>query len=153
MTKIHLTTHFDAPIERVFELGTDYSRYPEWNVSYAEIKEVTGPVDKVGTKIHTVMKILGRRMEGWAEVVEVDRPRYLKISGTGFEGGMLNYSQRFAPAGSGTDLEFEAEYELPAGLLGHIADKLFVEKAVERDLRHSMENFKALVETSTPVLV
>ena len=153
MTHVRMATHFDAPIERVFNLVTDYSRYPEWNVSYEEIRQVTGPVDKVGTKVHTVMKLLGRKMEGWGEVVEVDRPRYLKISGTVLEGGKLTYSERLTPAGTGTDLEFEIEYELPAGFLGHIADKLFVEKAVERDLHHSMENFKALVEASQPVLV
>lgn len=153
MTNVRMTTHFDAPIERVFELATDYGRYPEWNVSYAEIKQVTGPVDKVGTKIHSVMKILGRKMEGWGEVVEVDRPRYLKIAGTGLEGGKLTYSQRLMPAGSGTDLEFESDYELPAGILGHIADRLFIEKAVERDLRHTMENFKALVEAKQAILV
>ena len=153
MTHVRMATHFEAPIERVFDLVTDYSRYPEWNVSYEEIRQVTGPVDKVGTKVHTVMKLLGRKMEGWSEVVEVDRPRYLKISGTVLEGGKLTYSERLTPAGTGTDLEFEIEYELPAGFLGHIADKLFVEKAVERDLHHSMENFKALVEASQPVLV
>jgi uncharacterized protein YndB with AHSA1/START domain len=153
MTNVRLTTHFDAPIERVFDLATDYSRYPEWNVSYADIKQVTGPVDKVGTKIHSVMKILGRKMEGWGEVVEVDRPRYLKIAGTGLEGGKLTYSQRLTSVGTGTDLEFDSEYELPAGILGHIADKLFVEKAVERDLHHTMENFKALVEAKQPVLL
>lgn len=153
MTKVRMTTHFDAPIERVFDLATDYSRLPEWNVSYAEIKQVTGPVDKVHTKVHSVMKILGRKMEGWGEVIEVDRPRYVKISGIGDEGGKLIYSQRFTPAAPGTDLEFECEYELPAGILGHIADRLFVEKAVERDLHHSMENFKALVEAKQPVLL
>lgn len=153
MTNVRITAHFDAPVQRVFDLATDYSRYPEWNVSYEDIKQVTGPVDKVGTKIHSVMKILGRKMEGWGELVEIDRPRFIKISGTGLEGGRLTYSQRLTPAASGTDLEFECEYELPAGILGHIADRLFVEKAVERDLHHSMENFKALVEAKMPVLV
>ena len=47
----------------------------------------------------------------------------------------------------------EIDYELPAGLLGQIADKLFVERTIERDLRHSIESFKALVEVKTPVLV
>jgi uncharacterized protein YndB with AHSA1/START domain len=153
MTNVRITTHFDAPIERVFELATDYGRYAEWNVSYAEVMQVSGPVDKVGTKIHSVMKILGRKMEGWGEVVDVERPKYLKIAGTGLEGGKLTYSERFTRVASGTDIEFDCDYELPAGILGHIADRLFVEKAVERDLRHSMENFKALVEAKQPVLV
>jgi uncharacterized membrane protein len=153
MTTVRMTTHFDAPIERVWELGTDIKRYPEWNVSYSEIKEVTGPIDKIGTKVHSVMKMLGRSIENWDEVVEVDRPRYIKFTGTGPDAGKSTLTYRLTPAGTSTDLEFVLDYELPAGFLGHVADKLFVEKAVERDLRHSIENFKALVEARTPVLV
>ena len=151
MTTVRAKGHFDAPIDRVFELGSDFARYPEWNTIYSEIKEVTGPA-ALGTRVHGVTKVLGRRMEGWGEVVEVDPPRLLKIAGTGLEGGTVSTTYRFTPVGDGTDYEFESEYQLPAGFLGQIADKLFVEKAVERDLRHSLENFKALVEATKPVL-
>jgi uncharacterized membrane protein len=152
VTTVRAKGHFDAPIDRVFELGSDFARYPEWNTSYSEINEVTGPA-KIGTRIHGVTKVLGRRMEGWGEVVEIDPPRLLKIAGSGLEGGSVSTTYRFMPSGDGTDYEFESQYELPAGFLGQIADKLFVEKAVERDLRHSLENFKALVEARKPVLV
>jgi hypothetical protein len=42
-------------------------------------------------------------------------------------------------------------YELPGGFIGDLAFKLFAERAVERDLRHSNENFKAIVEAEVPV--
>jgi uncharacterized membrane protein len=153
MTSLRITGHYDVPIEKVFELGTDFKRYPEWNVSYLEVKEVTGPPDRVGTRIHAVMRLIGRTLEGWAEVAEVEKPRYMKLTGTSFEGGKTTVIYRLTPAGTGTDFETEIEYELPAGIFGQIADKLFVEKTIERDLRHSMESFKALVEAGTPILV
>jgi uncharacterized membrane protein len=148
-----MTSHYEVPIERVFELATDYKRYPEWSVSYAEVDKISGPPEQVGTKFHTFMKVLGRRIEGSMEVVEVEKPRLLKLSGTGIEGGKLTMLYRLMPAGTGTDFEIEADYELPAKILGQIADKLFVERSVERDLRHSIENFKELVEAKVPVLV
>jgi uncharacterized membrane protein len=153
MTTVRTTAHYDAPIERVWDLGTDFMRYPEWNVSYPEVKEVTGPIDQVGTRIHAVTKVLGLRMEGWGDIVEADKPRRLKMVGSSTDGGKLTVIYRLTAAGEGTDFEIESEYELPAGFLGHIADKVFVEKAVERDLRHSIENFKALIELKQPVLV
>lgn len=153
MTTVRIKEHIDAPIERVFELVTDYARYPDWNPLYVEVKEVRGPVDKVGTRIHAVMRLLGHRMEGWSEIVEIDPPTYVKFEGTSTEGGKLTLIDRLTRAGTGTDVETESEYELPAGFLGHIADKLFVERTVERQLRHAGENFKALAETKTPVLV
>jgi hypothetical protein len=35
---------------------------------------------------------------------------------------------------------------VPAGFVDELADKLFVESAIERDARHSMENLKAICE-------
>jgi uncharacterized membrane protein len=152
MAHVQIKEHFEAPIDRVFELSTDFKRYPEWNVSYPEVREVTGPI-AVGTKIHAVTKVLGRSLEGWTEIVEVEPPRYLKTKGTSLQGGYLNVEYRLTPAGTGTDFAVEIEYELPAGILGQVFDHLFVERTIERDLRHSIENFKALVEARQPVLV
>jgi pimeloyl-ACP methyl ester carboxylesterase/uncharacterized membrane protein len=152
MTHVKMTAHFDAPIERVFELGSDFKRYPEWNVTFPEVLEVTGPGDKLGTRFHSIGLVLGRRLDGWGEIIEVDKPRLLKISGTTVGGGKSVITYRSTPAGVGTDVEIEAEYELPASIIGKVADRLFVEKSVARDLRHSIENFKALVEAPIPVL-
>jgi uncharacterized membrane protein len=147
-----MTERFEAPIDRVFDLVIDFPRYPEWNPIYTDMTEVVGPPDQVGTRMHGVMKFLGRRMEGWGEIAEIERPRHLKVVGSSKEGGTLTTIYHLTPVGTATEAEFEAEYELPAGLFGQIADKLFVEKAVERSLKHAIENFKALVETPVPVL-
>ena len=64
MTHVRMTAHFDAPIEQVFALAIDRIRLPEWNVSSDDAPEVSGPVDKVGTRIHGTVKLLGRKMEG-----------------------------------------------------------------------------------------
>ena len=152
MTHIRMSGHYDAPIDRVFELATDFRRYPEWNVSYIEVKDVAGPPRQVGTKITSSMRVLGRVSDGTGEVFEIDPPRLLKMGGTRPDGAKLFSTYRFTPKDSGTDWEFEIEYELPAGIVGQIADKLFVERAVERDVRHSIENFTALVEAKQPVL-
>jgi uncharacterized membrane protein len=50
------------------------------------------------------------------------------------------------PPGTGTDSRLELDYDLPGGFVGGIADKLFVERAIERDAKHSAENFKAICE-------
>lgn len=152
MTHLQIKAQYDAPIERVFGLMTDFARYPEWNVTYTEIKEVVGPPDKVGTRIHSVMRFLGRTMEGWGEIVEIDPPKLLRTTGTSTQGGKLEQFLRLTPIGTGTEVVLEVDYELPAGIFGKVADKLFVERAVERDLRHSIENFKAFIEVKEPVL-
>jgi uncharacterized membrane protein len=122
-------------------------------VTYTEVKEIVGPPNEVGTRIHSVMRFLGQTMEGWGEIVEIDPPKLLRTSGTSTQGGKLEYVLRLTPIPNGTEVVAETDYELPAGIFGKVADKLFVERAVERDLRHSIENFKAFVELRQPVLV
>ncbi len=112
MAHLRMTTHYEAPIEDVFELAVDYKRYPEWNTSYEEVKEVVGPPDQVGSKMHGVMKLLGRKLEGWGEVTEVERPRLLKIDGSG-SGGTVTTAYHFSPTETGTDAELQVDYQLP----------------------------------------
>lgn len=150
MAHVTLTEHIDAPIERVFEMFIDVGRWPEWMAQATEIKDITGPLDEVGTRIHTVSSMLGRTMESWEEIVEADRPRLWKVrtEGSGMKG---TATYRLTPAARGTDIAVEADYELSAGFLGHIADRLFLEKTLERQMRHAGENLKALIESEVPV--
>ena len=148
MAHVKITEHIEAPNEQVFDLFIDVKRWPEFMPS-GEIKEVTGPLDQVGTRVHSSMQFLGRKMESWDEVVEVDRPRLLKLASDEPMKSVATY--RLTPVGEGTDVTVEADYELPAGFLGHIADRLFIEKAMERQMRHGFENFKALAEAQVPV--
>lgn len=154
MTLVRKTTHLDAPPEKVFDLGIDFKRWPEWNINYHEAPEIlgAGPIG-IGTKIRMTMHVLGRRSEGTAEVVEFDRPTLLKTKGTSTDGGTMTLTYRLTPAGTGCDLEVVAEYDPGVGILGQIADRLFIERTVERDIDHSLANFKALVETKIAILV
>jgi coenzyme Q-binding protein COQ10 len=150
MAHLKLTEHIEAPIEDVFELFIDAKRWPEWMAGGIEVKEITGPPDQVGTRIRDVSNFMGRQMESWTEVVEVERPHLYRMTteGAGLKG---TGTFRLTPAGQGTDVDVENEYELPAGFLGEIADRLFIERAMERQLRHSAENFKALAEAKVAV--
>jgi uncharacterized protein YndB with AHSA1/START domain len=145
MTHLAMSTHYDAPIERVFEFATDFAHYPEWNVNYVAVDEVIGPVDQPGTRVHGELKLLGRQVAGWGEIKAVERPRLLQMEST-TEDGSTKFVYRFTPDETGTLAEYEFDYELKPGIFGAIADKLFIERSVERDLRHSMENSKAFIE-------
>jgi uncharacterized membrane protein len=145
------TGHIDASPDRAFALALDAARIPEWNSSVIEVKEITGSLDQVGSSYVSVLKLGGRRLEGRWEVSRVETPRVLEFTGTAPGGGRATTKNRFEPAGGGTDLTIEIEYDLPGGFVGGMADKLFVERAIERDVKHSVENFKAICEAEVQV--
>ena len=145
------TGHIDAPPDKAFALAIDAARIPEWNSSVVEVKEISGSLDQVDSSYVSLLKLGGRPLEGRWEVSRVERPRLLEFTGTAPGGGTAIAKNRFESAGGGTDLTIEIEYQLPGGFVGGMADKLFVERAIERDVKHSVENFKAICEAEVQV--
>ena len=138
--------HVDAPPERVWQAAIDANRLPEWQTSVVEVGDVSGPLDRVGARYASVNRLAGRPIEGEWEVTRAEPNRLLELRGTAPGGGRALNRVTFTPTDGGTDVAVEFEYELPGGFLGQFANRLFVERAVQRDVRHSGENFKALCE-------
>lgn len=151
MGHILQTGHVDVPPEKAFAVAIDAARLPEWNSSVVEVKDISGLLDQVGASYVSVLKLGGRPLEGRWEVSRVESPRLLEYTGTAPGGGTATATNRFETAGLGTDLTIEIEYQLPGGFVGGMADKLFVERAIERDVKHSVENFKAICEAEVQV--
>ena len=151
MGHIRESIHVDAPIEQVWELGANCGRYTEWQTGIVEVRGCTGLMDQVGARYTAVYKAMGRSLEVTVEVTRVDKPRLVENKMTVPGGGHGIAIQTAEKAGGGTDLTFTFDYELPGGLVGGMADKLFMERAIERDIRHGNENFKALCEAEVKV--
>ena len=142
--------HVDAPIEAVWDLVTDTQRLVEWQSGLVEVKDSTGKLDRVGAGYSPVFRFAGRKLEGHFEVSRIEKPNLLEFKGTSPGGGKATQTLKLDRAGAGTDVSFEMDYELPGGFFGGIADKLFMERQIERDIKHSNANLKALCEAKVP---
>lgn len=151
MGNVRETLHIEAPPERVWELASDCDRIMEWQTGISEIRDCPGRLDVVGARYSWIYKAFGRKLEGTAETTKVERPRLMEQRLTTPGGGTGTSTVRLEPAGGGTDMTVDFEYELPGGFFGDMADKLFMERAIDSDLRHSNENFKALCEAKAAV--
>ena len=151
MGRIHHEYHIDAPPEVAWALGRDANRIPEWNTTTVSVKDVSGPLDRQGATYTAVSKIAGRPLEVQWEVKQVDPGRMAEVTASSPRGGSAHLIVRYEPDGSGTKFSMDLDYELPMGFLGDVADKLFAERSMTRDVQHSGENFKALVEEAAMV--
>ena len=152
MGHVRLSEHINAPIDHVWELNASCERLPEWNVNLVEVRDCQGRLDRVGARATTVTRVFGRRIEGSQETTRADKPHAygLKLSGAG--GAKATVDITYTEARGGTDATIELEYDLPMGLFAGVAEKL-LGGSIERDLHHSMENFKALCEATIPARV
>jgi uncharacterized membrane protein len=152
MGHLRLTEHINAPIDHVWELNASCERIPEWSVTVVEVKDCPGRLDRVGARATVVARVFGRRIEGSQETTKADKPHAFALKLVGAGGAKGTVAGTFSEAGGGTDATLELEYELPMGMFAGVAEKL-LGGSIERDLRHSMENFRALCEATVPAHV
>ena len=143
--------HIDAPPDTAYAFLIDATRIPEWNSSVVEVKDVQGPLDTVGASYTAILKLGGRQLETRWEMTRVEERRLAEFVASSAAGGHATSTSTLQPADRGTDLMLEVDYELPGGFVGGMADKLVVERAIERDIKHSLENVKAICEAEVKV--
>jgi uncharacterized membrane protein len=146
MPEVRHEFRIDAPADRVWAVAIDANRIPEWQTNVVEISDVTGRLDQVGARYTAINKIAGRPLKGEWEVTKAEPNRLLELTGKAPGGGRAMNRIRLIPSDGATGLQVELDYELPGGFLGQFANRLFVERALQRDVQHSSENFKALCE-------
>jgi hypothetical protein len=142
-------SHIDARLDHVWEMAADCSRIAEWNVSFVEVRDCPDRLDQVGARYTAISRVLGRRITGEWETTRVEPSQLLEAKGTAPGGGEATVTVTMQEADGGTDMGFEFEYKLPGGLFSGLMERLAA-GAIERDLRHSSENFKALCEATVP---
>jgi uncharacterized membrane protein len=70
-----------------------------------------------------------------------------RVSWEGKGGVDSTWDWRLAPTSEGgTHLRVIVDYSVPGSFLGAIADKLFIERQNEKDLRQTLANLKQLLE-------
>jgi uncharacterized membrane protein len=148
----HVSTrfHIDAPKVDVWEVAADCARIGEWNVSFVDVQNCSGRLDRVGAGYTAVVRVMGRRFETQWETTKVEPSKVLEEKATAPGGGHATVLSTFADGGAGTEVSVELDYTLPGGMFSGVLEKLAA-GSVERDLRHSNENFKALCEAVAPV--
>ncbi|HEY8437850.1 MAG TPA: SRPBCC family protein [Candidatus Limnocylindrales bacterium] len=152
MGHVRLSEHIDAPVDHVWDMNVSCDRLAEWNVNIVEVKDCPGRLDAVGAKATTIGRVMGRKVEGQTETLRVDKPQIFEERITATGGIVASVKTSFAAARGGTDVTVEVDYTFPAGFFGGIAEKL-LGGSLERDTRHSMENFKELCEATAPARV
>jgi len=145
MGQVKMHAHVEVPIEQVFDCAADVNRWAEWNVSIVEMTPGAS-LAAVGDRFAGKNKFLGRVENIEGKVTAIDRPRLMAFVSGPPSGGHENWTAHFTSAGTGTDIDCVIDYEVPLSIVGALADKLFIERQVQRMLHQSRDNFVALIE-------
>jgi hypothetical protein len=132
------------PIEAVFAFMSATNTLPLWQTDVLEARHApAGPV-QVGTKLTLVRALMGRTLEGTADIVEYAPPtRYAYRTTSGPEVTGVNTCEAVAEGTKVTTM-FDMQ---TAGLLS-LADPV-VARTIQRAVASGLANLKEVLETST----
>ena len=138
MPTYRLSTHVDAPPERVFDLWIDLDRAPEWISGLTKITDRTGPLDQKGARYTAWFG----SMKSPTEVLDVMRPRFIRTSlGSAVLRGETEAT--FEPDGNGTRIVqiFRTQGVIPA-----IAGWIFSKGTWKGSFKGELEVFRKIAE-------
>ena len=131
------------PVLGAFALYTE--RVVEWQ-SAVELKPIRRTARLVGDEYDACYRLLGQEFHGSFRIIDADPPWSLTTEAGG-SGIRVWYVTRFAPTSAGgTRVTVEGDYDLPEGIVPRIADRLFIERAIDRDIEGAHATFASLCE-------
>jgi uncharacterized membrane protein len=143
MAHIEQEVSINAPVGAVFQKLMEPETAPEWMASLQDVHNVTG--HEVGESYEWSFKMAGRPFHGKTVFMEIEPNQRVREESSG--GISSTWDWRLTPtAAGGTELHVAVDYTVPGSILGAIADKLFIERQNEKDLRQSLENLKHMCE-------
>lgn len=143
MPKTEGTVTINAPIEKVFDAIADPEKMNQY-VLTADLTEAKGKPDELGSYALWTYPVAGMKIHGKVTVSEVDKPHRMvqEMSGTMLGKWIFNLEQ----AGQAVKVDICIEYSVPGGILGKIADKLFLGRINQNNMEKMCKNMKAYCE-------
>lgn len=150
MPQVEQSIEINAPPATVFALIADQpERMPEWWALFEQQERVTPAPTAIGSVSRYVFNLMGIRIKGEHQVLQIEDARHLVIKTLSGIDGMFDFSLSDTGDG-GTRLTVRAAYALPGSVLGQRINSLTIEQKNERDLQEGLLRLKALLEDGAP---
>ncbi|AYB31137.1 SRPBCC family protein [Chryseolinea soli] len=148
MNIIRLETFIEAPVDRVFDLSRSVELHKlstQGTHEEAVAGKMAGLVE-LNDSITWRAKHLGFFQRLTVKIIAMDRPR--SFVDTMLKGAFasMKHTHLFEASGAGTLMTDVFEYESPLGMLGRIADKLFLTDYMTKLLINRNVEIKAVAE-------
>ena len=139
----------DAPIDLCFDLSRDLAIHTQTTGKTKE-KAVGGKVKGLlekGDSVTWEATHFGVRQRLTAKIIEMDKPhtfRDVMVSGAFHS---FTHTHQFSRQENGTLVRDEFVYRSPLGILGRLADLLFLEKYMTNFIKHRSLELKRIAES------
>ncbi len=150
MPMIKLTTLINAPADRVFDLARSVTVHEASMQAYEEaaIAGVTSGLLDLGQRVTFRAKPLGVWQTLTSGIDALERPYHFRDRMVQGVFSRFDHDHFFVPQGQGTVMMDVFDYTSPFGLVGTLADKLFVQRTLERLLKERNRKIQEIAESA-----
>ena len=150
MPKIELSTVIRAPRARVFDLARSIDAHQDTTGSTEEraVAGITYGLIGMDDEVTWEARHFGVRQRLTVRVTAFDRPNHFRDIMTSGAFKKMVHDHEFAEHPTGTLMRDRFEFESPLGILGRIADWLFLTSYMRRFLVSRNEVLKQLAESA-----
>ena len=148
MPVITLATEIHAPIDRCFDLCRDLDVHTRTLPDTQErlVGDKTSGLAELGDVLVFEATHLGIRQRLSSRITEMERPVLFADEALSGAFQSLRHVHRFTEIDGGTLMRDRLEWTSPLGMLGNLADTLFLKRYMLRFLVTRNRNLKAIVE-------
>jgi ligand-binding SRPBCC domain-containing protein len=149
MPLIRLETKIEAPQDRVFDLARSINAHMASTEGTNEraIKGRTSGLIEMGETVTWEATHFGVRQQLTVRVTSLDRPHSFSDEMISGAFASMRHSHRFLPDGTGTLMRDEFHFSAPLGLLGRVAEWMFLTRYMESFLRSRNQTLRDLAES------
>ena len=144
MPKSEASVTINAPIEKVFDAIADQEKAVQYYPA-AVLIAVNGKPDELGSSAELEYHVARIKIHAKITVSEVDKPRKLVQEMSGTMPGKWTWS--LEQKGQAVKANMRIDYSVPGGILGKIANQLFLGRMNQRNLEKSLQRLKVYCET------
>ena len=144
MPKSEASVTINAPIEKVFDAIADQEKAVQYYSADVRFIAVNGKPDELGSSAELDYRVAGMKIHAKLTVSEVDKPRKLVQQMSGGMPGKWTWS--LYQDGPAVKVNCIIDYSVPGGILGKIADKLFLGRMNQRNMDRAVHGLKVYCE-------
>jgi len=149
MSKIHLTTFINAPVERVFDLSRSINLH---KISTASTKEeaiagITTGLIKENETVTWQAKHLFKLRRFTSKITGMKTPEYFTDEMIQGDFKSYKHEHHFKPIENGTLMIDLVEFESPYGAAGSLFNKIFLTRYLQKLLEHRNAVIKEYAES------
>jgi len=150
MARIELSFEIAAPPERCFDLARSVDAHVHSTASTGEraIGGRTSGLLELGDQVTWRARHLGVQQDLTSRITVFERPRHFRDSMVRGAFARFDHDHFFEPVAGGTLVREVFDYQAPFGLLGRIAERLFLTAYMRRFLLARGRALKVLAESS-----